>query len=297
MRKLKKLFGGTSLSWPKLLIFAAAAGVYTALVSLIPQLRDTSFHTIAVTFELWVPIGIFIIMNSRSNTDAALKCFVFFLVSQPLVYLLQVPFSPEGWGLFGYYRYWFVWTVLCLPMGFIGYYIKKDKWWGYIILFPMIALTAVSYHRYLSYFTFCRPCFMLISVFCAAAMLLYPNILFNNRKIKAAGTVISLLLIVGITATVAAEPLIYSTEILYTFGEKNVTDEYQVSIADERCGNVSVRYYEDVEAYAVHADFSRKGDTELTVTAPDGETKTYDLHIELFSFELTEKPPAVTDGQ
>ena len=124
---IKKLFGGMELSWPKLILFAVVAGVYTAVMAIIPGLKDTSFHTIAVTFEVWILFGILIIMNSKSNVDSALKCFVFFLISQPLVYLIQVPFSWQGWNLFGYYRYWFIWTILCLPMGFIGYWMKKGN--------------------------------------------------------------------------------------------------------------------------------------------------------------------------
>lgn len=50
-----------------------------------------------------------------------------------------------GWQLFIYYKYWFMWTLFCFPMGFIGYWMKKDKWWGYLILLPMIVLTASSY--------------------------------------------------------------------------------------------------------------------------------------------------------
>ena len=145
MQAIKKLFGGIDLTWPKLFVAAIVAGVFTAVVAIIPALHDTSFHTITVTFEVWILFGILIIMNSKSNLDSALKCFVFFLISQPLVYLIQVPFSIQGWGLFGYYRYWFIWTILCFPMGFIGYWMKKDKWWGYLILLPMIVITAASY--------------------------------------------------------------------------------------------------------------------------------------------------------
>ena len=101
----RKLFSGIDLTWPKLIIAAIIAGAFTAVMALIPALQYTSFHTIAVTFEVWILFGILIIMNSRSNLDSALKCFVFFLISQPLVYLLQVPFSQLGWNLFGYYRY------------------------------------------------------------------------------------------------------------------------------------------------------------------------------------------------
>ena len=109
MEKLiRKLFGGLNLTWPKLIIAAVIAGVFTAVMALIPALHYTSFNAITVSFEVWILFGILIIMNSKSNLDSALKCFVFFLISQPLVYLIQVPFSQLGWQLFGYYRTWFI---------------------------------------------------------------------------------------------------------------------------------------------------------------------------------------------
>ena len=293
MKNLKKLFGGTDLNWPKLLAFAIASGVYTALVSILPQVRDTSLHTIAVSFEIWIFFGLVIIMNAGSNMDSALKCFVFFLVSQPLVYLLQVPFSAEGWHIFRYYKYWFIWTVLCLPMGYIGYYLKKDKWWGYPILLPMIVLTAISYSQYLSYFTFCRPYYALISVFCAGAMLLYPNVLFNDKRIKKAGTAVSALLIAGLTAAAALNPHTYSTELLASVDGADITKEYRASLADDKYGSVSVDYYDSIGTYMLHADFRKKGNTELVITTPDGAEKIYDLAIGLNSYELREKQPAV----
>ena len=165
MNKIKKLFGGINLTWKKVILFALIAGVFTAAMALIPSLEYTSFHTIVVSFEVWILFGIFIIMNATSNKDAALKCFVFFLISQPLVYLLQVPFSSMGWQIFQYYKPWAIWTVACLPMGFIGYYIKKGKWWGYLILLPMIVLTAFSLKTYLKDFTFCHPFYLLVCLF------------------------------------------------------------------------------------------------------------------------------------
>lgn len=289
MQNLKKLFGGMNLSWPKIVIFAIAAGVYTALMSMLPQVADTSLHTITVSFEVWVLFGIIIIMNAKTNMDSALKCFVFFLISQPLVYLLQVPFNSMGWGLFQYYRRWFIWTILCLPMGYIGYYIKKDKWWGYIILLPMILLTASSYRNYLSDFTFCYPYYILICVFCAAAMLIYPNVLFQDKKIKTAGTVISAVLIIVITVITFIHPLRYPADLLSTVDGKDITNEYQVSLADDKYGDVSIEYIEGIDSYMVHADFKKKGQTELVINTPDGTTKRYDLSIELFSYEIKEK--------
>ena len=100
-------------------------------MALLPITKDTSFRDIAIMFEWWTLFGIIIIINSKS------------LVSQPLIYLIQVPFSSMGWGLFGYYRYWFYWTLACIPMGFIGYYIKKKNYLSILILLPMFIMLII----------------------------------------------------------------------------------------------------------------------------------------------------------
>ena len=232
MGKLKKLFGGLDLTWPKLIICAVIAGVFAAVMAIIPALDYTSFHTITVSFEVWILFGILIILNSKSNLDAALKCFVFFLISQPLVYLIQVPFSQLGWQLFGYYRTWFIWTLLCFPMGFIGYYLKKDKWWGYLILLPMIALTAESYLAYFSEFQFAMPRYILISLFCACAMILYPVAIFENKKIRTVGAVIGAAAVIVLTVLCLLNPPVYSTDIMGNNEEHPLDDSYTASLSD-----------------------------------------------------------------
>ena len=108
MKIIKKIFGGIDLTWKKLILSAIIIAIYTAFVAVIPITKNTSFRDISATFEWWILFGIIIICNSKSNLDSALKCFVFFLISQPLIYLFQVPFSWLGCGLFSYYNYWFV---------------------------------------------------------------------------------------------------------------------------------------------------------------------------------------------
>ena len=289
MENLKKLFGSIELNWKKLIIFAIIAGVYTALMCLIPQVKYSSLNTITVSFEVWVFIGIFIIMNAKSNKDSALKCFVFFLISQPLVYLLQVPFSSQGWNILWYYKRWFIWTILCLPMGYIGFYIKKDKWWGYLILFPMILLTALSYKTYLTYFTFYYPKYVLISLFCAAAMIIYPIMLFNNKKIKLIGAIISSLIIISITTLVVLKPYRYSTDLFSEIDTKEITKDYQVSLKDKKYGDVYIDYIKEIESYIIHADFKKNGKTELIVKTPEGQMKKYNLTIEMDTYKLEEK--------
>ncbi len=292
---IKKLFGGLDLTWPKLILAAVVAGVFTAAMAIIPAFKYTSFIAITVTFEVWILFGILIIMNSRSNLDSALKCFVFFLISQPLVYLLQVPFSRLGWQLFTYYRYWFLWTLFCFPMGFAGYYMKKGKWWGYLILLPMIILTAYSYMSYFADFQFSMPRYLLICLFCAAAMILYPVFIFENKRIRVVGAAIGGVIVAAATVLCLLNPPVYSTEILGNGEEHPFDDSYSVFLADGKYGSVSIRYLDSLEDYMVHADFRRAGDTVLTLVSPAGEKTEFELHIERTAYQLTERTSGETE--
>ncbi len=81
MERVKKLFGGIDLTWKKLIVLAITVGVYTGVIAMIPIFKNTSFADITISFEVWILFGIFIIMNSKSAKDSALKCFIFFLIS------------------------------------------------------------------------------------------------------------------------------------------------------------------------------------------------------------------------
>ena len=288
-RLMKKLFGGIDLTWPKVIAAAVAAGVFTAVSAIIPALHYTSFIAITTTFEVWILFGIIIITNSKSNLDSALKCFVFFLISQPLVYLIQVPFSRLGWALFGYYKYWFIWTLLCFPMGFIGYYMKKGRWWGYLILLPMIVLTGYSYLRYFSDFLFSGPRYILIVLFCICAMILYPVAVFEDKKIRAAGAALGGAAVIALTALCLLNPPVYSTEIMGNGEEYQFDDSYTAYLDDEKFGSVEIRYFESVEDYMLHADLRRAGDTVLTLVSPDGEKTEYNIHIERDTYKISKK--------
>lgn len=292
MKKLKKLFGGFDLTWKKLIIFSLITAVYTALMAIIPQLKYTSFNTITSTLEVWILFGIFIIMNSKSNKDAALKCFVFFLISQPLIYLLQVPFSWQGWNLFQYYKFWLAVTLLCLPMGYIGYYLKKDKWYSYLILLPMIGFLLYSYYSYLTVFTFNYPFYSLIAIYCAASAILFPLILFNNKKIKMIGSILSVVVVVIISIIVFMNPYVYSTNILSNIDGVDFNEGYKVEIEDKKIGDVYIDYLTSAEAYLVHCDFKHNGKTVLIITTPEGEKIYYDLVVYQNTYDLEKKQPS-----
>ena len=56
-RKVKNPFGSLNITWPKLIVFAVAAGIYTGVMVMLPMARDTSFADIGITFEWWVLFG------------------------------------------------------------------------------------------------------------------------------------------------------------------------------------------------------------------------------------------------
>lgn len=286
---MKKLFGGIDLTWKKLIIFAVIAGIYTGVMAALPITKDTSFADISITFEWWVLFGIIIIVNSKTPLDSALKCFVFFLISQPLVYLVQVPFNAYGWGIFRYYPGWFVWTLCTIPMGFIGHFMKKEKWWSLVILVPMLAFVGYHYYGFLGEAVSFFPNHLLSAVFCAATMIIYPLYIFREKWLRLAGVIISVVIIAAASVlSISAGRSWYNTTILVENGslEASFDDSYTVSLEDESYGTVYIVYEKNIESYMVNAEFKKTGNTRLILKAPDGTAQYFDLKIERSSYEI-----------
>ncbi len=124
------------MRWLYVILFAVGTGVYTGLVLCVPTLKGTSFQDIGIGYEWWVLFGVIVAVNCKKGWEAALKCFVFFLISQPVVYLVEMVCSQmtieKAWL---YYRQmWLPMTLLTLPGGFIAYFAKKQNAWGAIVL-------------------------------------------------------------------------------------------------------------------------------------------------------------------
>ncbi len=302
---LKKLFGGLNIKWWHLILFAVICGVYTGVMAMLPAARDTSFQDISITFECWILFAIIIIVNGKTPLDSALKTFVFFLISQPLVYLVQVPFHEMGWELFKYYPDWFLWTLGTFPAAFVGHYMKKDKWWGLVILSPMLAFLAYHYMGFLGEAIHFFPNHLLSTVFCAATMLIYPLFIFKNKKIRVAGVIISIVLLLGASfycVFLDQNSHAYDTQLLPSDSKTTgvaYDDTYSVYLADESFGTVEIVYVDSIECYMIHASFTNTGKTELTLESPEGEKYVFDLNVERYSYHVHRKgdaPAAATDA-
>ncbi len=168
-----KLFGGINMSWWKVIAFAVATAVVTVVFLIFPIFERTSFRKMGEYFEAWIFFAVIIMSNCKKPLEAALKTFVFFLVSQPLIYLFQVPFSDLGWQLFGYYRYWFIWTLLTLPMAFIGWYVRKKNWLSLLVLSPILVFLTFIYVNSSVFFVRHFPYQLVTALFCFAQVILY----------------------------------------------------------------------------------------------------------------------------
>ena len=294
MEKVKKLFGGIDLTWKKLIIFAVIAGVYTAVMAMLPIAEDTSFEDITISFEVWILFGILIIMNSKSAKDSALKCFVFFLISQPLVYLVQDIINHSS--LFStYYRFWILWTVCTIPMGFIGYYMKKDKWWGLLILIPMLVFLGLHYSGFLGETLYFFPHHLLSALFCVITMLLYSMFIFHNQRIKLAATITSIIILIVATFLSFANRTTYNSTLLVSDIETGVVfdNSYKVYLKNDKMGEVHIEYDENLEDYKVDAEFKRAGKTDLILEDLNGNKTIYEIDVKRNTYNITKKTDSV----
>jgi len=262
--RVQKLFGGINLTWKKLVLFSILAGVYTAVMAMLPIAKNTSFADITISFEVWILFGILIIVNSKSAKDSALKCFVFFLISQPLVYLIQDVINHSNLFL-TYYRLWIPWTICTIPMGFIGYYMKKDKWWGLLILVPMLLFLGIHYSGFLGETLYNFPYHLLSTIFCIVTMIIYPLFIFNNKKNKYVGLTISLIIITVMTFVALTNNTTYNTTVLVSDSE---TDEV----------------FDD--SYKVNAEFKRAGKTNLILEDANGNKTIYEIDVKRNTYDI-----------
>lgn len=191
-----KFYGGLNMSWPVVILFAVGTAVITTIFLVVPVFEGTSFERMGITFEAWIFFAIIIMANCEKPLESAAKTFVFFLISQPLIYLFQVPFSHMGWGLFGYYKTWFIWTLFTFPMAYIGWYIKKKNWLSLLILAPILLILTINYISGFQDAFRHFPRMIVMAVFCLAQVLIYIYVFTENIWQKLVGFIFTLVPVV-----------------------------------------------------------------------------------------------------
>ena len=271
-RAADKMFGGIRMTWVKVILFALASAVVTAGVLVIPVFSGTSFYEIGVSFEAWILFAILIMVNCEKPMESAVKTFVFFLISQPLIYLLQVPFYEGGFQIFQYYRHWFFITLATFPAAFVGWYLKKRNWLSLLILSPMLVMLTFLGCGYAKQAIYSFPNHLISALFCFGQIVLYVFVFFDDLKKRLAGLAVPVVLIIGV--------LLFSDQVQTGLGWPlsdeitSLSPQATVELEDESFGSAVLTDFDDPYVQII---VRRYGETTMRIA---DQGKTYRYHLE-----------------
>lgn len=200
---MKRLYGGLKMRWLTVVLFAVIAGAYTAAVMLIPRLSGTSFQDIAITFEWWVIFAVIIVVNCEKSWEAMLKCFVFFVISQPVVYTVEVLAGSINMDqALMYLHLWLPRILLTLPGGFIAYFCKKQNVFGSIVLGLGNTIQAVMGVYYLGMVIRNFPYHLLSTIVCFGSIIVMSFCIQKQKKYRLVSLLVPVIctVLIGIAA-------------------------------------------------------------------------------------------------
>ena len=183
------------MSWIHVIVFAVVAGAWTAAMNMIPITEGTSFRDIAITYEWWLIFAFIIAANCKKSWECALKVFVFFLISQPLIFGLEVVFGGLDAQLAYYYIYsnWGPKIIMTLPGGFIAFFINKQNWLGAIILGLGNAIQAIMGVAYIGEMMKNFPFHILSVIVSFASIFIMVWCIQKEKKFRIASLVVTAL--------------------------------------------------------------------------------------------------------
>lgn len=127
-----------------------------------------------------------------------MKCLVFFLISQPVIFLVELPSIGLDKVLYYYTKIWLPITLLTLPGGAIAFYAKKQNALGAVVLSignTIVALMGVSYFQKLCH-SFPRHLLTVIS--CASIIVVLILEMQKRWKTRILSAATTLLLTAGV---------------------------------------------------------------------------------------------------
>ncbi len=281
-----KLYGGINMSWITVILYAVATAVLTVIFLLVPVFSYTSFERMGVTLESWIFFAIIIMANCKKPIESAIKTFVFFLISQPLIYIFQVPFSSLGWGIVSYYVNWIPWTIATFPMAYVGWYITKKNWLSLLILSPMLYILTSDYvHGF--QFTFNHfPHLLVMAVFCLGQVLMYLYTFTDNSLQKVLGFILPLIAVIivllvipplGINASqfLPDDPVLSENAVVEIEDSKNITitieatgenSMIRIQAADFVDTGFVIRDNDRIYRYTIKITEDDRGYTQIEIT-------------------------------
>ena len=182
------------------------------------------------------------------------------------------------------YKYFFI-------MGFIGYFMKKNKWWGLLILTPILLLLGFHFSNYMGQTMFNFPFHLLTALFCFATLLLYPVCIFSNKKVKISGVIISTVIITAMSVILYTNKFVYNTTIISSSFYDNglLNEKCNVYLEDDSIGKVNIEYSESLKCYIIGAKFTKAGKTNLIIVDENNKKNVYELNVGNNTYEVIKK--------
>ena len=283
-----KLYGGISLTWPAVILYAVGTAVLTTIFLVVPIFRDTSFMRMGETLEAWIFFAVIIIANCKTPLESALKTFVFFLISQPLIYLFQVPFSWQGWGLFRYYKYWFVLTLCTFPAALIGWYIRKKNWLSLLILMPVLILLAYFCEDGLEHVIHQFPKLLIMTVFCILQVLIYLYTFTEKISQKIVGALVPAA-VIAVMMLAPKNVDFFSSQFLPD--DPELTENAAVTVENNGIADISVQGTGKDSTVQIHVH--AYGSTSFTIKDGDNE---YPYNISIYEDDQGVSRIDITSG-
>ena len=271
------------MTWPRLILFAAVSGLVTGLIALLVP-DGSSFRQIAVTFEAWIVLAVVVVANCGRPLEAACKTFVYFLISQPLVYLVQAPFHSMGFGLFRYYYpYWFYWTIATFPGAFVAWYIKRDDWIAAVILSVALAALILLGTGYLRDLIRRPPSYLISALFCFGSVPVLILCVLHKRNPRLIAAGIALLALAALLFYQFRDGMSGSYDISIGLDPETypITAEWTAELEDPENGTVSITPGAGVVSPSCRVtikDIHRPAG--IILTDPDGKTYHVPLTVE-----------------
>ncbi len=281
---LEKIYGGLTMSWPVVILLAVGAAVLTAAFLIVPAFKGTSFERMGVYLEAWFVPAVLIMANCEKPLESALKVFVFFLISQPLIYLLQVPFTMFGWGIFMYYKRWFIATLLTFPMAFAGWYITKRNWLSVLIFAPVLAFLGMTAYQC----AVSQPALLLASALCVLQIVVYILAFFPTVLQKIVGLVTPVIVAIVLTFTMPTVDLTAEESL-----PDGMTFTAEATLQAEGPEPFNIQMV-DPEQGRIYIHASDYGTTTFTVQ--DGDTL-YHYTLEVYKDSGVDRTKVTFDGE
>lgn len=175
-----------------------------------------------------------------------------------------------GWGLFGYYKYWAVITVLTIPGAYVAYQVKRENVLSAVILAVATGYLLYSGLEFAAKLPQTFPNYLLITLFCFFFAFALIRIFLPEKKPH--------LLCIILSVVAAASVFIYGHFLAdgYVSELCPLDSAHTWSVADSGNAPFEIEIWEDGTLYL---NGSAHGDYTILLENEQGETLPVNVHV------------------